>query len=106
MELAATRLFQPKWTNQIQGEWISAQLRKRPELASRLERTRALMDAAVLDCLVEGYEYLIPSIECPDPNDRHVIAAAIKAGCSAIVTSNLKHFPPDLLVKYHIEPSG
>jgi hypothetical protein len=49
------------------------------------------------------YEALIPSIKCPDPNDRHVIAAAIKAKCAAIITFNLGHFPSEELQKYEME---
>ena len=103
MEIAATGLFRAKWTSRIHNEWIIALSRNRPELVGKLERTRALMDAAILDCIVEGYEDFIPSIECPDPNDRHVIAAAIKADCSQLVTANLKHFPAGLVSKYGIE---
>ena len=33
----------------------------------------------------------------PDPGDLHVLAGAIGAGCTKIVTFNLKHFPVDQL---------
>ena len=57
-----------------------------------------------MDCLVEDYESLIPAIQdCPDPNDRHVVAAAIKGRCSAIITFNQRHFPPALLKQYDLE---
>src|SRR5690606_39488909 len=68
-----------------------------------LERTRTLMDDAVMDCLVEGYADLLPSLQLPDPDDRHVLAAAIKSGADAIVTLNLKDFPDDILEQYDIE---
>ena len=61
------------------------------------------MDAHVRDCKITGYEYLIECLELPDPNDRHVLAAAIKAGANAIITSNLKDFPGNVLSKYDIE---
>jgi hypothetical protein len=52
---------------------------------------------------VTGYQSLIPSLTLPDPNDRHVLAAAIVGGCHAIITQNLQHFPPDALAPYGIE---
>lgn len=105
IELAAARLFRAKWTNQIHEEWMKSVLRNRQDITrSTLERTRDLMNASVLDCLVEDYEALIPSIDCPDTGDRHVIAAAIKGRCAALVTFNLKHFPKSELDRYDIEP--
>jgi len=61
------------------------------------------MDASVPDCLVTGYRHLIPSLALPDPNDRHVLAAAIRAGANVIVTANLKHFPASVLASYGIQ---
>lgn len=53
--------------------------------------------------MVTGYEDLIPSLQLPDKNDRHVLAAAIRVGASVIVTENTKDFPPVILDKYDIE---
>jgi predicted nucleic acid-binding protein len=104
MELASRGLFRAKWTNQIHEEWISALLRNRKDLQrSQLERTRDLMNSSVYDCLVTEFEDLIPSIVCPDENDRHVIAAAIKGNCAAIITFDINHFPSDELGKYDLE---
>jgi len=61
------------------------------------------MDAATRDCIVTGYEPLIPSLELPDPNDRHVLAAAIVGHCDVIVTQNLHDFPRTTLDQYGIE---
>lgn len=36
------------------------------------------MCEAVRDCLVTGYERLIDSLELPDPDDRHVLAPALR----------------------------
>jgi hypothetical protein len=104
MELAAKGLYRARWTAQIHEEWISSLLRNRRELRrAQLERTRDLMNVTVLDCLVTDYEDLIPSINLPDPNDRHVVAAAIKGHCAAIITFNLDHFPEAELQKYDVE---
>lgn len=50
-----------------------------------------------------GYEALIPSLILPDPDDRHVLAAAIRCNASVIVTFNLKDFPEQALAPYGIE---
>ena len=61
------------------------------------------MDRAIPDCLVTGYEHLIPALTLPDPNDRHVLAAAIVGQCDTIVTSNLRDFPEMALEPYGID---
>jgi hypothetical protein len=104
LQLATTRLFRAKWTDQIHEEWIAGVLRDRNDLTrAQLTRTRELMNAAVPDCLVTGYEHLIPAVTLPDENDRHVVAAAIHARADAIVTANLKDFPAEELEKHMLE---
>ncbi|HVM79005.1 MAG TPA: PIN domain-containing protein, partial [Stellaceae bacterium] len=104
LQLATANLFRAKWTGAIHDEWIRNLLAARPDLdPATLARTRELMDKAVPDSLVTGYEYLIPTIELPDPNDRHVVAAAIHARADAIVTSNLLDFPNGSLAPYNLE---
>ncbi|MCB9784770.1 MAG: PIN domain-containing protein, partial [Candidatus Omnitrophica bacterium] len=79
----------------IHNEWIANLLESRPDLnLKQLERTRDLMNLAVPDSLVTGYESHIPSLDLPDPDDRHVLAAAIEGNAETIVTFNLKDFPP------------
>ena len=69
----------------------------RPDIPSeKLIRLRRLMNRAVPDVLVDGYEPLIEALKMPDPGDRHVLAAAIKCRAQLIVTSNVKDFPVHL----------
>ncbi|MBC6428238.1 MAG: PIN domain-containing protein [Cellvibrionales bacterium] len=104
LELAVTDLFKAKWTTDIHCEWINALLRNEPHLdRSKLERARDIMDQNVQDCLIEGYESLIPSLELPDADDRHVLAAAIVGHCDVIITQNLKDFPATALTPFGIE---
>ena len=104
IQLAHTNLFKAKWSADIHREWIDALLRNEPRRdRAMLERTRDLMDRAVRDCLVMGYEPLIPALALPDAGDRHVLAAAVVGRCDVIVTQNLKHFPANALVPYGIE---
>jgi predicted nucleic acid-binding protein len=98
MRLALTDLFRARWTDQIHDEWIRNVLKDRTDITpDQLERTRSLMNFHVRDSLVTGYETLIESLELPDPDDRHVLAAAIRTRASVIVTFNLKDFPADIL---------
>lgn len=104
MHLALTDLFRARWSDQIHDEWIGSVLEDRPDLRrEQLERTRELMNAHVRDCLVTGYEDLIGGLTLPDPDDRHVLAAAIRGSASVIVTFNLDDFPSECLGKFGIE---
>jgi predicted nucleic acid-binding protein len=104
MELALTDLFRARWSAEIHKEWMRNVLKNRPNLTeSQLLRTKAFMDANVRDALITGFESLIPSLELPDDNDRHVLAAAIRCSADVIVTFNLKDFPSDYLLNFDIE---
>lgn len=104
MHLALTDLFRARWSTEIHEEWIRSVLTNRPDLTrTQLERTRQLMDAHARDALVSGYEHLIPSLTLPDPDDCHVLAAAIRGRVDVIVTYNLRDFPAEQVAQYHID---
>lgn len=104
MHLALTGIFRAHWSAEVHDEWIRNLLRNRPDITrDKLERTRRLMDQAAPDALVTGYESLIDSLELPDRDDRHVLAAAIRCGASVIVTLNLTDFPTPVLRNFRIE---
>ena len=104
MQLAVADLFKAKWSEDIHREWIEALMRNKPHRdRAALKRTQGLMNHATRDSLVTGYKALIPSLELPDPNDCHVLAAAIVGRCDVIVTQNLKDFPEEALEPYGIE---
>lgn len=104
IRVAQSGLVQAKWTNEILDETFNSLRRNRPDLdPDALARTRELMCRAVRDCLVVGYESLVEAITLPDPEDRHVLAAAIKARAQVIVTHNLKDFPDEVLDPWNCE---
>lgn len=103
MRLAVRRIYAPKWTEMIHQEWMEAVLKRRPDITrERLERTRDQMNLFALDAIVTEFEGLIPELNLPDPDDRHVLAAAIKGQADTIVTHNLKDFPAKTLSAYNI----
>jgi predicted nucleic acid-binding protein len=94
-------LVQAKWTDRIIDEMLRALRRNRPEITQeKTDRLRELINGAVRDCLVTGYEPLIEALDLPDPDDRHVLAAAIKINAQLTVTKNLKDFPQKTLAQW------
>lgn len=103
LSLRSAELFHPRWTDQIHEEWMRNLLADRPDLdPAKIKRRRKQMDSAIDDCLIEGYEHLIPSLILPDQDDRHVLAAAIHGDAQVILTFNQRHFPKKVLVPYEI----
>jgi predicted nucleic acid-binding protein len=103
MNLACYGLFRARWTEQIHDEWIRSLLKNRPDLdPTALQRTRELMNRAVPDCLVSGHMQLVEALDLPDPDDRHVLAAAICGKAEVIVTFNEKDFPAEKLAPFGI----
>jgi predicted nucleic acid-binding protein len=103
LQLATANLFRAQWSEEIQEEWINALLREGRHTREQLERTKDLMNAALLDANVTDYASYIGAVTLPDPNDRHVVAAAIKGRADAIVTFNLGDFPATVLAPFNIE---
>jgi len=104
IRIGMTGLVQAKWTQRIIDDLGVALARSFPDIPDeRLERLKGLINGSVPDCLVTGYGPLIDSLKLPDPDDRHVLAAAIKAGAQVIVTANLKDFPAGDLSPWNVE---
>jgi len=101
LSFASEGLYQPKWTHHIQGEWIRNLLINRPDLTKeRLELLAQTMDRAFPDANVIDYESRIDSLDLPDVDDRHVLAAALESDSDMIITFNLKDFPSKRLSEY------
>ena len=104
IHLGLTGLYQPKWTAIIEDEWKRNLLINRDDLTSeQISRTSELMNKAVPDAMITGFESLISGISLPDLDDRHVVAAAVRSDADIIVTYNLKDFPQPSLNSFGIE---
>ncbi len=99
--MAIEELVVARWSDRILDEVFWSIARDRPDLdPARLARTRQRMCAAVLDCLVEDYAEIETAVSLPDGDDRHVVAAAVRAGASIIVTFNPRDFPTAELARH------
>lgn len=102
--LARAGIGRARWSEQILDECFANILVNRPDLKPEaLLPTRELMNKAVPDCLVTGHESLIKELSLPDPDHRHVLAAAIRCNAQAIITLNPQDFPGARLARYDIE---
>lgn len=104
IRIARAGIVQARWSDRILDECFASIRRDRADLSvEQLERTRRLMHAAIPAANVVRYESLMIGMELPDPDDRHVLAAAVRAGAQAIVTFNLSDFPAAVLSEYDVE---
>ena len=102
--LALSGRFRARWSAQIHDEWKRNLLKNRSDITpEQLDRTSALMDRAIPDALVTGHDVLVPGLNLPDADDRHVLAAAIRCNASVIVTFNERDFPESVLAPFGIE---
>ncbi|MEE4144482.1 MAG: PIN domain-containing protein [Halieaceae bacterium] len=105
LSLATAGLFAAKWTTRIEQEWMRALENTRPELVGKLDVRRDCMRAAVPDWEVPParWQCLNLPVCLPDPDDLHVLAAAIAGHADCIVTDNLRDFPADILRDFELE---
>ena len=99
--LAHYELFEPKWTKHILYEWQDVMISKGVPKEEAIRRSN-VANFAFPAALVAKYNSLITMLTLPDEKDRHVLAAAIRAKASVIVTNNLKDFPNEYLATFGI----
>lgn len=98
IQCAFDGLVEARWTNEIHDEWIRNLVANTPALSiERLLATRDKMNAVLPEANVVNYHPMIADLALPDPDDRHVLAAAIAGKASIIVTWNPKDFPRQAL---------
>jgi predicted nucleic acid-binding protein len=105
IEVAATGIYAPKWTARIDDEWVRNLAKDKGLPEERFHVRRDLMHEACPDWEVseEAWKSLELGINLPDPNDRHVLAAALAGHADCIVTQNLKDFPAKVLEPFGIK---
>ncbi len=106
LQLYDSGLYRARWTEPILDEWGRSLLKRKPHLEASIRRQQQVLRERFPEALVTGYETLMSSLTLPDPDDRHVLAAAIRCGAQHIVTENLSDFPAEMLDSFGIKPFG
>lgn len=104
LSLAVEGVYRPIWSAAILDELAYEEEQKLVErgeepveAARRAHHLITEMKRAFDDAETKGWEGLEGSYGLPDPDDEHVVAAAVVGGAGAIITHNTKDFPPALI---------
>lgn len=104
LSLAEAGIFRPRWSaTTIDEEFVRVFGRLYPGEAHNASKQHAEILRAFPEGTAEVEDCIVAGLELPDPEDRHVLAAAIKTKASLIVTDNLKDFPADSLAQHEVE---
>jgi hypothetical protein len=107
--LAEAEFFRLRWSAKVLTETEKAiesilASRGHADATDRAARAIAVMQTAFEEAMVDDFDCFLDSCAAfPDPNDAHVVAAALKTQAATIVTENLKDFPQELLQPLNIE---
>lgn len=102
LRLAIADLYRPLWSPHILRELQGALVREGSASPDQAGRTIGLMREHFPEAEVLGYEPLIPAMACHE-KDRHVLAAAVKAGAGPLVTDNVSDFPATSALPHGVE---
>jgi predicted nucleic acid-binding protein len=97
-------LYRPLWSETILHEVGISLVRDLGLTETQRDRRLRFMGNFFPEAIVEVPDNLSDALACiPDPNDRHVLAAAIRGKADAILTLNRRHFPEKCLRQYDVE---
>jgi predicted nucleic acid-binding protein len=104
LRIAERELYRPLRSARIVAEAADAIVEIHPDIPpEQVQRRFADMDDTFEDALVAGWEDLEDTVTLPDPDDRHVVAAAVRGRADAIVTANVRDYPVDILGPLNVE---
>ena len=102
LSLAGAGFFRPRWSARILEETENAISRFTGDADDGpIQRKR--IEKAFPEAMVVPDDRIQENLGLPDPDDNHVLGAAISASASVIVTENLRHFPARILSAHDIE---
>ncbi|WP_282454766.1 PIN domain-containing protein [Agrobacterium sp. InxBP2] len=103
IQCAFDGFVEARWTDDIHDEWMRNLAVNTTGLSiDRLEATRDRMNAVLPEAAVGDHRPLIKDLTLPDPDDRHVLPAAIAGKASVIVTWTLKDSPASNLLVHGV----
>ncbi|MDC1380018.1 PIN domain-containing protein [Octadecabacter sp.] len=91
--VAAKGLFDPRWSPRILEEWARAARKIGPQGETIARGEIAAITARFPRAQVQIPQGVEARLWLPDPNDIHVLAAAVGCSADAIMTVNAKDFP-------------
>lgn len=99
LDTAKTGAFHPLWSPRILEEWRRAATRRSEKDAMIADSEIALTKARFPDAMVSASAETTARLHLPDPDDIHVLAAAVDGGAKELLTLNLKDFPTRTLAE-------
>lgn len=96
---AGQGLFTPLWSDRILEEWARAARKLGPEGEAQARSEITMLTVHWPKASVIWKPSLEDRLYLPDPNDTHVLAAAIAGSADMIVTVNAKDFPRNILAE-------
>lgn len=101
LNFAKQKLFTPKWSDKINNEWMGHLAINRPDIEpEKIERRRFMMERAFPNANIQSYTHVEIEAVIPDPDDLHVLQAAVAGNVNIIVSDNEKDFPSGLLKRH------
>lgn len=107
--VAAKGLFDPRWSPRILEEWARAARKIGPQGETIARGEIAAITARFPRAQVQIPQGVEARLWLPDPNDIHVLAAAVGCSADAIMTVNAKDFPRNELADeglQRVDPDG
>jgi hypothetical protein len=95
--VAEAAAFSPAWSDAIHDEWMRNRRDKFGDPPARLAYARTEMEKAFPGASFNFDAKRLKGIALPDENDVHVVATAVAAAATTIVTYNIRHFPKRIL---------
>ena len=102
---AGVGLFEARWSDRIVEEWTRAAQKLGPEAAAQARTEAVLIGARFPDAVVPMHVGPGRRLWLPDPDDVHVLAAAITGSADVILTLNAKDFPRNILAEEGVSRS-